>query len=125
MHKQECGMMITDCMAVMSHFGQAVRRVPVNRKESVMSDLVGVGYIVGVIWIVLRCYINKWKRDNPGKPVFEWKDQQDGSEDSYFETTQNMFTSDPQDKWLSPGGVTTEYYSYYSQADDDFRRNHE
>jgi len=34
-------------------------------------------------------------------------------------------SSSSDDKWLSPGGITTDYYSYSSQADDDFHRNHE
>jgi hypothetical protein len=95
-----------------------------------MRDLWGIGIIVGAVWWIISSYIKKWKSDNPGKPVFEWVELKDGAGDSYSKSSSSMYTSDPSadsstDKWLSPGGITTEYYSYYSQADEDSRRSHE
>jgi hypothetical protein len=91
-----------------------------------MRDLIGLSYIVGIIWMAGRWYKYKWKLKNPGKPVFKWVEGKYGAEDTCFVPDAPMFTSDPSaDKWLSPGGITTEHYSYSSQADEDSRRSHE
>lgn len=87
-----------------------------------MRDLIGLSYIVGIIWMVAKLYTYRWKLKNPGKPAFRWTDRVGNSCSG---SNDPMFTSDSSsDKWLSPGGITTEYYSYHSQADQDFQRNH-
>ena len=90
-----------------------------------MSDFfIGLGIIICPIWWVVSLYVKKWKTDNPGKPVFEWVEPttRNTALDSDFEDKSPIFTSDlANDKWLSPGGITTDYYSYSSQRDEDSR----
>lgn len=84
---------------------------------------IGLGIIVCPIWWAISLYVQKWKKDNPGKPVFERVECSGDSCSSYPEESQSLLTPTSQDaKWLAPGGATSDYYSYHSQRDEDSRR---
>lgn len=37
-----------------------------------MSELLVLGFFVGMFWMIASSYIQRWKRNNPGEPVFKW-----------------------------------------------------
>ena len=87
-----------------------------------MGDLLGIAIVGGLAWWGISAYIKKWKLNNPGKPVFE-RVEYSCDCSSYPEVPHSLLTPSPQDdKWLAPGGATSDYYSYHSQRDEDSRR---
>ena len=91
-----------------------------------MEDLSVWALIIGTIWLAGKWYINRWKLNNPGKPVFERIVVDSvGSDMGEEPSSSGAASSSPGNNWLAPGGITTDYYSYSSRASDDFARNHD